>query len=146
MTQVAFHFGAPDKLAYTCRLLRKAVGSGAKVAVLAPPETATKLDVDLWGVGAIDFVPHCMDSASASLLRHSPVVLSRDVQTLPALENRVLVQLCHPAPPNVRACERVIEVVSLDEEDRAEARQRWKTYAAWGITIHKHDLALKESR
>jgi DNA polymerase-3 subunit chi len=146
VTQVAFHFGAPDKVAYTCRLLRKAVGSGAKVAVLASPATTSRLDMELWGVGAIDFVPHCMDSASASLLRHSPIVLSQDAQTLPALENPVLVQLCHPVPQIVKACARVIEIVSLDELDRAEARVRWKAYAAWGIAIQKHDLALKEHR
>ena len=31
MTEIAFHFNAPDKLAYACRLLRKAVASGARV-------------------------------------------------------------------------------------------------------------------
>ena len=146
MTEVAFHFGAPDKIAYTCRLLRKAVGSGAQVAVLAPPEAVTRLDAELWGIGATDFVPHCQDSAPTSLLRHSPVVLSSTMQTTPALENPVLVQLCHPVPQSVHAYARVIEVVGLDEEDRAEARQRWKAYAAWGISIQKHDLALKEQR
>ena len=35
MSEVAFHFNAPDKLAYACRLLRKAVGSGARAVVLA---------------------------------------------------------------------------------------------------------------
>ena len=146
MTEVAFHFGAQDKIAYTCRLLRKAVGSGAQVVVVAPPSTIAKLDTALWGVGAADFVPHCLASASASLLRHSPVILTSQVQTVPALESPVLVQLCHPVPQGVQAFARVIEVVSLDEEDRAEARLRWKAYAAWGVPIQKHDLALKESR
>ncbi len=144
MTQVAFHFGAPDKIAYACRLLRKAVGSGAKVVVLAPPPTIARLDAELWGVGASDFIPHCLENASASLLRHSPVVLTTQINTLPALQSPVLVQLCHPAPQTVQSFARVIEVVSLDETDRAEARQRWKAYAAWGIPIQKHDLALKE--
>ena len=146
MTEVAFHFGAPDKIAYTCRLLRKAVGSGARVVVVALPSAIARLDADLWGVGAIDFVPHCLDSASASLLRHSPAVLSAQIHTPPALVNPVLVQLCHPVSQSVRLYTRVIEVVSLDEGDRAEARQRWKAYAAWGIPIQKHDLALKEQR
>ena len=146
MTEVAFHFGAPEKIAYTCRLLRKAVGSGAQVAVLGTPATITQLDADLWGVGPIDFVPHCLNSASASLLRHSPIILSTDVETLPALENPVLVQLCHPVPQSVRAYTRVIEVVTLDEQDRAEARTRWKSYAMWGIAIQKHDLSLREQR
>ena len=30
MTEVAFHFNAPDKLGYACRLLRKAVATGAR--------------------------------------------------------------------------------------------------------------------
>ena len=30
MTEIAFHFNVPDKLAYSCRLLRKAYLSGAR--------------------------------------------------------------------------------------------------------------------
>ena len=146
MTEVAFHFGAPDKIAYTCRLLRKAAGSGAQVAVVAPQSTIGRLDAELWAVGATDFVPHCLDSASASILRHSPVVLATQTQTLPALQNPVLVQLCPEVPPDVASFSRVIEVVSLDEEDRQQARLRWKSYSAWGFPIQKHDLALREQR
>ncbi|OYT93971.1 MAG: DNA polymerase III subunit chi [Burkholderiales bacterium PBB3] len=145
MTQVAFHFGAPDKLAYTCRLLRKASSSGAKVVVLAEPATALRLDVDLWGVSPVDFVPHCLSSASASLLRHSTVVLTSELDAAPQSAHAVLVQLCRSAPPHVQSYGRVIEVVGLDEADRAEARQRWRAYAAWGLPIQKHDLALKEN-
>jgi DNA polymerase-3 subunit chi len=144
VTEVAFHFGAPDKVAYTCRLLRKAAASGAKVLVLAEPSLSARLDQDLWAVSAVDFVPHCADSASDSLLRHSPIVLTSRSDTNTALVNPVLVQLSHPAPEGVRAFSRVIEVVSEDEYDRAQARQRWKSYAAWGLPIKKHDLALKE--
>jgi len=146
VTEVAFHFGAPDKIAYTCRLLRKAVGSGARVMVLASPSAITRLDAELWGVAATDFVPHCLDSAPTSVLRHSPVVLASQAPARPVLANPVLVQLCHPVPEIVRAYARVIEVVGLDEADRSEARQRWKAYAAWGIPIQKHDLALKEQK
>jgi DNA polymerase-3 subunit chi len=35
VTAVAFHFGAPDKIAYAVRLLRKAVGTGVRVLVVA---------------------------------------------------------------------------------------------------------------
>ena len=145
MTQIAFHFGAPDKLAYTCRLLRKASGSGAKVVVLAEPSTAMRLDVDLWGVSPVDFVPHCLSTATASLLRHSSVVISSDPEAAPQATNAILVQLYQSAPTNVQSYGRVIEVVGIDEADRAEARQRWRTYAAWGLPIQKHDLALKEN-
>lgn len=144
MTGVAFHFGAPDKIAYACRLLRKAVGSGAKVVVFAEAKLVARLDAELWGLSAIDFVPHCAESASDSLLRHSPVVFTTQMQAHVDLTHPVLLQLSHPVPPGVHSYTRVIELVSLDENDRLEARQRWKTYAAWGMPIQKHDLALKE--
>ena len=54
MTELAFHFGAPDKLAYACRLLRKAVRGGARVAVVAEATALAQLDVDLWGVSPTD--------------------------------------------------------------------------------------------
>ena len=38
MTEIAFHFNAPDKVAYACRLLRKAVAVNAKVVVVVPQE------------------------------------------------------------------------------------------------------------
>ena len=39
MTEVAFHFNAPDPVAYACRLLRKAVSNGARMVVLGVPDT-----------------------------------------------------------------------------------------------------------
>jgi DNA polymerase III subunit chi len=148
MTEVAFHFGAPDKIAYICRLLRKATGAGAQVIVVAPEPTLAQLDSALWGMGGVDFVPHCVESASASLIRHSPIVLmtalTAGLEALPSAKGAVVVQLCHPVPAEIKSYARVIEVVSLDESDRADARLRWKTYASWGMPIQKHDLALKE--
>ena len=145
MTFVAFHFGAPDKLAYVCRLLRKAASSGASVVVLADPEDALHLDADLWGVSATDFVPHCSNSASASMLRYSPLILTSELQLTPKMDHAVLVQLSSVVPTLVESYGRVIEVVSLDEADRADARKRWRVYADWGMDIQKHDLALKEN-
>ena len=143
MTEVAFHFGAPDKAAYTCRLLRKAVASGAKVAVVADLEVCEQLDVDLWAVSAVEFVPHCQEAASDSVRRHSPVLLSCNQALIPATDGQILVQLLHSLPRHVTSFSRVIEVVSLVEEDRAMARERWRAYAAAGVSILRHDLALK---
>ena len=36
MTEVAFHFNVPDRLAYTCRLVRKAYAAGGRTVVVAP--------------------------------------------------------------------------------------------------------------
>ena len=145
MTNVAFHFGASDKLAYICRLLRKASGNSAKVVVLAELPFAAKLDTEIWGVSAVDFIPHCMASASASLLRYSPLLLTSEPLADVHFTDSVLLQLSRQVPPNLQLYKRVIEIVGLDETDRSEARHRWRAYAALGLTIEKHDLAQKEA-
>ena len=44
MTEIAFHFNAPDKLAYACRFARKAQRAGARLVILAPRPVLTELD------------------------------------------------------------------------------------------------------
>lgn len=142
MTEIAFHFNAPDKLAYACRLLRKAVAAGARAVVTGPDDTLARLDQQLWTFSALDFLPHCMADSPARVLDASPVVLAVDAQQAPG--RPVLVNLGDLVPTGFERFERLIEVVSGDDDDRALARQRWKHYAARGYTMVRHDLELKE--
>jgi DNA polymerase-3 subunit chi len=140
VTDIAFHFGAPDKLAYVCRLLRKASATGARVLVVADSITLDRLDVDLWGVAATDFVPHCRYPADASLAARSPVALSDAADKLHS-EFAVLLNMGENPPEGFAEFGRLIEVVSQDDLDRQQARQRWKAYTALGYTITRHDIA-----
>lgn len=140
MTDVAFHFNAPDRLTYVCRLLRKAVGSGAKIVVTGLPQTLAQLDTLLWTFSATDFVPHCLAQSEARVLAASPVVLASATHNVPY--RQVLVNLGEGVPPDYAQFGRVIEVVGLEEQDRLAARSRWKHYAQQGDNIIRHDLAL----
>ena len=51
--------------------------------------------------------------------------------------------LGHEMPNGFDAFKRVIEVVSLDDADRQQARARWKQYTSLGYDIERHDLQLK---
>ena len=141
MTEVAFHFNAPDKLAYACRLLRKAVGSGARVVVTAPADVLARLNSLLWTFSQLDFIPHATASDPAHVLAASPVVLAESLADLP--HQQVLLNLGVQVPAGFEQFERLIEVVSLDDEDRQLARGRWKHYTDSGHAITRHDLALK---
>ncbi len=138
MAEVAFHFNAPDKLAYTARLLRKAWLKGARVVVLAPPEAIDELDRQIWLVGQGDFVPHARPGDAEAVWRHSPIRLTERLDAGDA--DAVLVNLQAAAVNQPAAFARVIEVVGLDEADRAAARQRWRAYAGAGIEPLRHDL------
>ena len=146
MTEVAFHFNAPDKADYVCRLLRKAVRARAQVVVCAPTPLLHELDVRLWTFAPLEFLPHCQRQADVHTLQQSPVVLTEvlaPVETLP--HHQILVNLGADVPPGYETFERVIEVVSHDPEDRTSARARWKHYADRGYPIVRHDLAQKEA-
>ena len=143
MTELAFHFNAPDKLAYACRLLRKAVGAGARLVVTAPASELARLNDLLWTFSPLDFIPHAMVSDPEPVRSASPVILAEVLQDLP--HQQILVNLGTEVPPGFEHFERLIEVVSLDDDDRQAARQRWKQYTQLGYSIIRHDLALKES-
>ncbi len=144
MTEVAFHFNAPDKLAYACRLLRKAVAAGSRVVVTAPADALARLDTLLWTFSQTDFVAHVRQPAEPGALAASPVVLTETPAQDPP-HRQVLLNLGTQLPAGFDHYQRVIEVVSLDDEDRQLARGRWKQYTELGYTIVRHDLNLKGS-
>ncbi len=143
MTEVAFHFNVPDKLHYTCRLLRKARLSGAELVVTGEADFLQALDGALWNLPAQEFMAHGTDTSPAAVRRHSPVVLSATVDDVP--HHQVLVNVGQDVPPGFSRFERLIEVVSAeDAQDRNQARQRWKYYADRGYAITRHDLAAQK--
>jgi len=143
MTEVAFHFNAPDRVAYACRLLRKAVSSGAKIVVTGDVDTLQALDSALWTFSPIDFVAHCHLANDAGVVAASPVILAPSTESVP--HQQVLLNIGHLVPPGFERFERVIEIVGMDDEDRRQARSRWKYYTEQGYVIKRHDLILKPS-
>ena len=142
MTEVAFHFGAPDRLAYTCRLLRKATSTGARLLVRSTPEMAAALDVALWNISPVDFISHCDAAAPEAVRARSSVVLQDAAAPLRPLWP-ILINLADDVPDGFEQFTRVIEVVSTDERDRGLARRRWKHYTERGYAITRHDLTIR---
>ncbi len=142
MTEVAFHFNAPDKLAYACRFARKVTRSGARLVIAAPTDTLALLDRQLWNLAPQDFVAHCMADADEDLVLASPVLLATDIRSVP--HHDVLLNLHADLLEGFGQFGRLVEVVSAhDEIDRGQARARWRHYASRGYAITRHDLVLK---
>lgn len=143
MPDVAFHFNAPDRLGYACRLLRKAYLRKARVFVWVESSDQARLDSALWTMGAGDFVPHCASDDAEHVKVRSPIEIGLRLPEL--CGDLILVNLRHEMPDNPAAFNRVIEVVTLDESDRASARERWRKYKALGLEPQRHDLQLASS-
>lgn len=137
--EVAFHFNAPDRVGYACRLLRKAYLKGARLWVRVGADELGPLDQALWVAQAGDFLPHSRDGDAPEVMRHSPIHLSAD--TPDPQGRQVLVNLCADMAQGWDRFERVIEVVTLADDDRLPARERWRTYRVQGIEPVRHDLA-----
>ena len=146
MTEVAFHFNVPDKMNYVCRLLRKATQAKARVVVAGPQQALQTLDEALWTFTATSFVAHCWSSDASPKTDLSSVIFKNqdnpsDDGEMP--HHEVLLNLGNTMPQGYETFERVIEVVGLSEEDKSQARERWKQYAHRGYTLVKHDLSAK---
>ena len=138
VSKVEFHTQASDRLLYACRLLRKAAASGAHVLVTADEETLQQLDQLLWTFSGTDFVPHCFQDAPAQVLENSPIVLGPHPEEHAA--QAILLNLGSDLPAGFDAFERIIEIVSEEQNDKQQARRRWKRYASAGCELSSHDL------
>jgi DNA polymerase-3 subunit chi len=138
MTEVEFHTGVGEPVAFACRLLRKAARQGVRVQVTAPADTLGALDRLLWTFEERDFVPHVrVPGAPVRVARRSPLWLSSELQLQPHDAPRVLVNLGASMPDVGAPVDRLIEIVSA--EDAAAGRERWRAYKALGLTIRHHE-------
>lgn len=141
MTRVSFHFNVPQRLAYACRLLRKATRQSALVTVTGEARLLAELDRALWSFEPTEFIPHVLLREGDTLperLRDTPVCLTAAPAGAP--HHDVLLNLGAEPPAGFESFERLIEIVSTDEADRTAARARWKHYAARGYSIEKHEV------
>ncbi len=136
MTKVDFYTGSEDKLRTACQLSQKAMQNGMRVLLHAPDDdTADKLDDLLWHFPATAFMPHCRshDADAVSM----PVIIGRD-DNFP--HSDLLISLHNVCLPFFSRFERVIEIVSQDDEGAKLGRERYKFYKDRGYELRHFDL------
>ena len=141
MTEISFHFNVPSRNDYACRLLRKASRRAAPVAVTGPVDRLAELDRALWAIGPADFIAHAWARDAETVppgLRGRIVWLAPEPLAAPLHET--LLNLGDAVPRGFETFERLIELVTTEEADRAAARDRWKGYAGRGYAIARHEV------
>ena len=138
MTQIDFYTHVEDKLKTACTLAAKAFARGLRLTVYCPdPETAHRLDRLLWTTPATGFLPHC--GPDDPLAAETPVIIDCGGDNL--LHDQVLLNLRPEWPPFFSRFQRLIEIVGLEDADRAGARERFRFYRDRGYEIRTHDLS-----
>ncbi len=138
MTQIDFYTHVNDKLHTVCQLVAKAYERKLKVLVFTPDSgTSSKLDNMLWTASAIGFIPHAI--AGAEIAAETPIIIDHQGETLN--HDDVLINLRPEWPPFFSRFQRLVEVVSVEENDRLAARERYTFYRDRGYPIKSHNLS-----
>ena len=133
MTRIDFHSNVPDKLAYACRLVRKARAADCRVVLLADDRAQlAALDETLWTFSELDFVPHVM--ANDALAPQTPVILANNTMAeLP--HHQILINLSLTAPTHFARFERMFEIISSEDADKSTGRERYRFYQQRGYPL-----------
>lgn len=143
MTEIDFYILVEDRMQIACALAAKAYERGLRCLIyVSDKATANRLDALLWSFQPLSFVPHCQgDDRKASVtpivIDHQPAAIDRD---------DVLLNLHPVQAPFFSRFRRLIEVVSQEDEDRLQARERYRFYRDRGYEIRTHDLSRLNKR
>lgn len=136
MTRIDFHSNVPDKIAYSCRLARKARAANFNIVLLAGDKTdLATLDQLLWTFSELEFLPHVI--AGDPLAASTPIILTdSDSAELP--HHQILINLSRTTPSHFARFERMFEIVSSDDADKAAGRDRYRFYQQRGYPLTHH--------
>lgn len=133
MTRIDFHSNVPNKIAYACRLARKARKADFQVVILARDRAQlAALDEALWTFSEHDFLPHvAMDDPLAA---QTPILLTTE-QAMESPHHQILINLSDTPPEHFARFERMFEVVSSDDADKSSGRERYAYYKQRGYPL-----------
>ena len=134
LTSVEFRTGIRDKLAYAQRWLRMAFERGARVRVLGSEADLRSLSQQLWVVDKESFLAHAWAGTAAAAtpgLARTTIWLGAGAVAGPAPE--LLLNLERALPASWQDCQRIIEVVGVDEAEVQAGRERWAAYRRQGL-------------
>ncbi len=129
-------------------------------------QQARELDEQLWTFKSDSFIPHCVifadffsDSKAKSDNFNYPVLIKAadtNDDTIMAKQgsdwsennfpdksfqdNALLINLSRSIPAFIQHFERIAEMVDKDEDEKQQARARYRIYRQQGHTINKYDL------
>lgn len=146
MTQIDFYFNAADKYRLAVNLSSKALaqhlagGSPSRVFLFTPnDEICRKVEIALWTLQQTSFLPHCRSGDAKAI--ETPLIVDHASESL--VHDEILLNLCEHTPIFFSRFHRLIEIVGQEEEDKLQARERFRFYRDRGYDIRKHDVAGK---
>jgi len=132
---------AREKLLLACRIASRAYQAGKTVYIKVPDaSTSDALDELLWTFDQGSFVPHRRESDVDTEIGGTPVVIGHRAQY--DSQPEVLISLIQEVPTDYASYERIAELVGAGDDEKANARERYRYYRGKGCELFNHDIEL----
>lgn len=136
MTRVEFFFNVPDKLAKVTDICSRAVVKGRKLTIFTQDAVmSARLQDALWQHSPTSFMP----SARPESPEQHAVAIIVDHEGEHLLQDDILINFKAEHPPFFSRFKYLVELVGIDESDKAAARARYKFYRDRGYQIKSTD-------
>ena len=121
-----------------CRLIEKAYQRGHRIFVLCKTQDdAEHLDELLWTYKDDSFIPHNLQGEGPE----PPPPVQIGFGNEPRGFSDILINMLDPIPPYFMRFNRIIELVSSDEEAKIISRNHYRDYRNKGCQLHTHNLS-----
>lgn len=139
MSKVSFYLlkqgQAAERYLFACRLCEKISAQKLKIYLHTDTyEQATYLDDLLWSFRPDSFLPHCLLGADIDEEVSIRIGHGENFQK----NFDVLINLSEQVPAFYGQFDRVAEIISTDETEKAQGRQRWSQYKEDGVELETH--------
>lgn len=125
----------PERLA--CTLVGKAWTSACQVYVHTASSTeAARMDDLLWTFQDSSFLPHAIMTDTGP--DTTPIVIGW--QDKHPQGKQIMLNLAPEVPPFAADFERIIEIVAGADDERRQARMRYRHYRDLGCDLHNHTV------
>ncbi len=139
MTRVDFFFNVVDKDEKILSIAENVLQRKRKLMVFASDHEAVKrLESLIWTKQPLSFLPNC--TGDHPLANLTPIILDWRIDYLP--HDDVLINLHSQHPPFFSRFKRLVEIVGKEQEDKFQARERFRFYRDRGYEIRTFDEAI----
>lgn len=141
---VKCYYNVTDKFLFVCQLTEKLYKSGRTGFILTQDEAMSALlDKKLWQFKKLSFIPHCRPEHP--LASEACFIVDHRVGFFPqeSAADFVFINMGTTIPEALLQKQMLVEIVSLDERDRQEGRERIRLYKQHQFVIEHFDMMTK---
>ncbi|AGF48439.1 DNA polymerase III subunit chi [Candidatus Kinetoplastibacterium oncopeltii TCC290E] len=128
--QINFIFGVSNRMNAVCQIINKYYTLHRNIVVYSNEyQILCKLDIMLWTFKDLSFIPHSFYKID-NYCKEEFMIITNNISKTKNMKSKemLLINMSNIIPLCYNEFESVVEIVSENEQERYEARSRWRSY------------------